>query len=218
MKGLLKNNFYASRSNIRFFSWAMLVFGVFVVAMDNKIISLLMGYSIISMVGFTIAAIAGMRKEHASKWGKYKLTVPVRRRDIVKSYYLNQMIWLMAGVVLAGVCIGLSLWIHGTPFDRDVDIALLFTLGICVSLLTSAVFFPLSYVGGEDKNEAVLIISLVCGAGMFMGLVSLVNWIFGRNQTVEEVLMGIGIMLCCALAVFVLSFPVTVGIFKRKEF
>ncbi len=43
MKGLLKNNFYATLSNVKVFFVVMLLLGVFVVAMDNKIPSLIIG-------------------------------------------------------------------------------------------------------------------------------------------------------------------------------
>lgn len=44
MKGLLKNNFYATLSNAKVFAVIMLLLGIFVVAMDNKNPSLIIGY------------------------------------------------------------------------------------------------------------------------------------------------------------------------------
>ena len=35
------------------------------------------------------AAVACLRRESASKWSRYKITLPVRRRDIVKSQYIT---------------------------------------------------------------------------------------------------------------------------------
>lgn len=46
MKGLLKNNYFAVRSNAKAFSVFMLLLGIFVVAVISP--SLLMGYSVLS--------------------------------------------------------------------------------------------------------------------------------------------------------------------------
>ena len=57
MKGLLKNNYFAVRSNAKAFSVFMLLLGIFVVAVISP--SLLMGYALLGMIGFSLNAIAG---------------------------------------------------------------------------------------------------------------------------------------------------------------
>lgn len=192
MNGLMKNNYYAACSNIKVFVGVMFIAGVFVAAVDNTVTTLLTGYILLSMVGFSISAAVSLRKENASKWGKYKLTVPVRRADIIKSYFISQTLWLLVGM--------------------------LFAAGISVSLLAGALFFPFSYLGSEEKNEAAVIISLLCGIGIVMGIISFLNRVFGPNQTVEQQLAGMILMLCCAAAGYGLSCPLTVQIFQRKEY
>ena len=54
MKGLLKNNFYATLSNAKVFAAIMLLLGIFVVAMDNKIPSLIIGYMSVSYTHLTL--------------------------------------------------------------------------------------------------------------------------------------------------------------------
>ena len=66
MKGLLKNNFYATLSNAKVFAAIMLLLGIFVVAMDNKIPSLIIGYMLLAMIGFSLNSIASLRKESAT--------------------------------------------------------------------------------------------------------------------------------------------------------
>lgn len=218
MKGLLKNNLYASISNIRFFAAVMILLGVFVIAIDNAIPSLLIGYPLLSMIGFSVNAIFCQRKENASKWEKYKLTFPVTRKDIIKSHFASQAVWLFIGTVLAAVCLFLSILLHGFPFDRHMDVLMILTLGIGISLFTGTLFFPLSYLGDSEKNEAVLIVSLLGAIGIVLALISFLNRLFGPRMSTPLLVLSAAIILLCSLLCFVLSYPVTIAIFRKKEY
>ncbi len=217
MRGLFRNNLYATLSNTKVFSGIMLLLGAFVVAMDNKIPSLLIGYVLLGMIGFSLNAIASLRKESATKWSRYKLTAPVKRSDIVKSYFINLLLWLIVGMVFAGVAVALSVMLHGFLFDRSTDIFMLFVVGISISLFMGAIFFPLFYLGGEERNEVFLVISLLCSIALIMGLSTFINTLFPDMTTLQLILSGI-VILVCALLTFALSFPIVVGIFTKKEY
>ncbi len=214
----MRNNFYATLANEKIFSVIMLVLGIFVVAMDNKIPTLLMGYMMLCMVGFSVNAIASLRKESMSKWFKYKLTVPVRRKDIVKSYFISQLVWLVVGVSFASIFMCLSILIHGYPFSSNTDILMLFTSGISVNLLMCAIFFPLFYLWGEERNEVNLIISLLCAIGIVIGLVSFINWVWAPKLTSLQILLGASLLLIVSMVSFIMSCPLTSGIFANKEY
>lgn len=130
MKGLLRNNLYATLSNAKAFSVFMILFGLFAVAVISQ--SLQIGYVMTGIIGFSVNAIAVSKNEFASKWGKYKLTLPVKRKDIVKSLFFNQIIWLLAGTLFVGIEISLSWLFHGCPFDQSIDILTMFALGISI--------------------------------------------------------------------------------------
>lgn len=214
MKGLLKNNFFAVFSNVKVFSALMLVLGIFVVAVISP--SLLIGYVLLSIIGFSVVANASIKKEFVSKWGKYKLTLPISRANIIKSYFISQLIWLIVGIIFAGAGISLSWILHGCPFDNNVDTLLVFALGISVSLFTGAFFFPLFYSGGEEKSEVSLVISLLCSIGITLGIVSMLNLYLAPGLT--AILLGAAILIVCSLLLFALSYPLTVSIYKKKEY
>lgn len=217
MKGLLKNNFYAAISNVKVFSIVMFLLGVFVVAMSNKNPSLIIGYMLLSMVGFSLNSIASLRKESATKWSKYKLTTPVKRSAIVQSYFLSLLMWLSVGVIFAGIGAALSIMLHGFPFDRNEDIFLLFVAGIGISLFMGAIFFPLFYLGGEERNEVFLVISVLCGIGLVMGLTIFVNTLFPAPMVTLQVILSGVIILASALLMFVFSYPLTTYIYYKRE-
>lgn len=215
MKGLLKNNLYATLANAKLFSGFMILFGFFAIAVISQ--SLQIGYALTGMIGFSVNAVIVIKNEFASKWGKYKLTLPVKRADIVKSLFLNQLIWLAAGTLLAGIEMCLSCLLHGCPFDQPVDIFSMFTLGISMSLFMGAIFFPLFFIGGEERGEAFWIISLLCAFGIDFAVISIINDLLEPTGTVSIVFGGLILVLCSVLA-FALSYPLTAGIFKQREY
>lgn len=219
MKGLMKNNFYAALSSTRVFSAIMILLGIFVVAMDNAMPSLLIGYILSVIMGFSANGIFALEKENASRWRKYKMTAPVSRKEIVGSYFINLLLCLLVGIIFAGIFTYLSISIHGFLFDRNTDVLNLFAAGISISLFMGAIFFPLFYVGGDEIVEvAFLAISLFSAIGIVMGIASLINRIFGPGMTVEEIVLGACIMIACSVVVFVLSYPLCVAIFRKKEY
>ena len=214
MKGLLKNNLYATLSNTKAFSGFMILFGIFVVAVISQ--SLQIGYVMTGIIGFSVNAIAITKNEFISKWGKYKLTLPVKRIDIVKSLFLNQIIWLLVGTFFVGIEISLSWLFHGCPFDQAIDVLTMFALGVSMSLFMGAVFFPLFYIGGEEKSEVLLIISLLCAFGIDFVIVSVVNDLL--KPGISSIMCGALILIICSLLAFALSYLLTAKIFKKKEY
>lgn len=216
MKGLLKNNLYAALSNARFFLEVLALFGIFAAFVLSP--GLLTGYVLLCMVGATVIAILSLEKENASKWRKYKLTTPIRRSDIVKSYYISQLVWLMAGSILAAIVVGASIVLHGFPFDRYADIFIIPVAGISVSLLTDAIFFPTFYFGGEEKSEVFLIISVCCSIGIVMGISGSINLLWGPDMTVMELFIAAMIMLACAVIGFLVSIPISIKAAAWREY
>lgn len=214
MKGLLKNNFFAVYANVKVFSIFMFLLGIFVVAVISQ--PLLIGYVLLGMVGFSVNAISIIKKEFASKWGKYKLTLPIKRVDIVKSYFVSQLIWLIVGTLFAGIVVSLSWVFHGCPFDFRIDIITILALGISISLFVGAFFFPLFYLGGEERSEVFLVISLLCAVGIVLGITSVINFYLDPGLT--TILLGATVLIVCSLLAFILSYPLTVNIYSKKEY
>lgn len=214
MKGLLKSNFLAVCSNIKVFSALMLILGAIGATAINS--TLLIAYVLLCMTGFSVIPAAGVKRDFAGKWGKYKLTLPVKRAEIAKSCYVSQLIWLIVGAVFAGASVSLSWLLHGCPFDNSIDTMSVFALGISVNLFTAAFFFPLFYFAGEEKGEVILIISLLCGIGILLGIISILNLCLTPGLT--AVITGSAVLVVCSMAAFVLSYPLAVSIYEGKDY
>lgn len=217
MKGLLKNNFYATLSNVKVFSIIMFLFFVFVIIIDNRIPLLIISYMLLGMVGFSFNFIASLRKESVAKWSKYKLTVPVKRSEIVQSYFLSLFLWLVVGMIFAGIGVAFSVILHGFPFDRNTDIFMMFVVGVGISLFMGTIFFPLFYLGGEERSELFLVISLLSGVGFIMASSTCMNILFPEMNNIQIILCGV-VILMTAFLMFVFSYLLTVYIYQKKEY
>lgn len=136
----------------------------------------------------------------------------------MQSYFLSLLLWLIVGMVFAGIGVVLSILLHGFPFNRNTDVFMLFVVGIGISLLMGAIFFPLFYLGGEERNEVFLVISILCGIGLVMGLTTLLNTLFPVRMTAMQIILSGMLILASALLAFILSCPLTVYICHKKEY
>ena len=203
MKGLFRNNFFAVWINAKVFLIFMLLFAIVVTIIPEQ--TLQMYFIMIGIVGFSVIAATAIGNEFSLKWGKYKLTLPVKRSDIVRSLFLNQIFWIIVGTLFTGIAVCLSYMIHGFSFDQFSGIFSLFILAVSISFFMGAIFIPMIYLTGDDKIIVFLIISLFCAVGIAAMLFNIP-------------LFGNVIIITCALMLFAVSYPLTISIFKRKEF
>ena len=203
MKGLFRNNFFAVWINAKVFLIFMLLFAIVVTIIPVQ--TLQMYFIMIGIVGFSVIAATAIGNEFSLKWGKYKLTLPVKRSDIVRSLFLNQIFWIIVGTLFTGIAVCLSYMIQGFSFDQFSGIFSLFILAVSISFFMGAIFIPMIYLTGEDKIVVFLIISLFCAVGIAAMLFNIP-------------LFGNVIIITCALMLFAVSYPLTISIFKRKEF
>ena len=81
-----------------------------------------------------------------------------------------------------------------------------------------AIFFPLHFLGGEERSEVMMVVSLLGGIGMMMGLSSLINRVYSGNMTSRQIILSGIFITACSAAAFAASFPVTAGVFRKKEY
>lgn len=139
MKGLLKNNIFATLPGAKILSIVMILLGIFIAAMISP--PLLTAYIVLGIILYSEFAVSVVKEEFTSKWGKYKLTLPVMRSEIIKSQFLNQLLWTAVGTLFALAVTTLSWLLHGCPFDSPFDIVTTFVLGISLSLLWARYIF-----------------------------------------------------------------------------
>mgnify|MGYP000551380036 CR=1 FL=1 len=218
MKGLLKNQFYGAIGSTMVLLIIFSVAGIGLIISGNP--SVLTIYVLASPTAFAFNAVASIRKEAASKWNKYELTAPVRRKEIVKSRYIHHAVCVFTGILLSALFIGLTVVIHGNSFFYDVsrDPLTLFCIGTGIALLMGTLFYPGVYLLGTDKSEIIIITSLLGSIGITAGIIWLLNAAHGFHALSNpEFYLTLAIYMGIVIISFCLSYFLTTLIYRKKD-
>lgn len=219
MMGLLRNNFYGAISNVKLF--LVLDMALYVVLLVSGNDSLMTILSIVTAPAISLLAISGLRKENSSKWGRYKLTMPVTRRTIIKSQFLIHFVWTGLGAAGAAVFMLLTVLIHGNLYFAYGlrDAATLILCGGVLSILIGAVSYPLLYLCGTERTEAILIVGVTVSIAIVFALTMGINAFLGPgNVTNAEYYISVAIILGISLVLYAVSYFATIAIFEKKEY
>lgn len=211
MNGLVANNFYSMQDNIKL---------SLMISLPISIVPLLIGDPgmipmIIAIQTFIFASNTGtsLKMDESSKWNRFEITLPVTRNSIIGAKYISFLMLIAMGVAVSLVTVTLqSLW--GEPSAE-----LLFTgysFGLQLALTTIAIVYPLILKIGAEKSDTLLFVA----AGAAVGLRFLIWYllylsdetIHFKSTIVDQVSLGL------AIAMFILSYAVSVVIYRKKEF
>ncbi|MFB4213285.1 ABC-2 transporter permease [Shouchella sp. JSM 1781072] len=219
MSGLLLTNYYmVSRSFWGYLALSVFLSALFIALGNDFLLSFALFIPIIFMVS---PALEVLKHEAKSGWGKFVLTTPVNRGNVVQSHYLLFLLFMLVGMVVATVVFVVGDFINGGLLTWET----LYTFlgGIAVALLLAVIAFPLTYFLGTEKSDMVLIMSVFAALALFF----LSSWAFEEAyargwmepfSSWDSGLVFSGGMLAVTLVLFVISFFVAMGIYKRKEF
>lgn len=219
MNGLLKNSFYGALGSAKILLAVFLAAGIALLISGNPTLLNILG--LITATVFSFNAVSGFRKEAATKWSKYELTAPVRRKDIVKCRYINHIIWISAGVLLSAVFIGLTVLFHGNNyFYYEVrDPLTLFCVSTATALFMGTLFYPAIYFFGTDRSEIMIIVSLLGAIGLSIGTMWAINAGYDFSSLSDpEYFLCLAVFMAVAIISFVLSYFLTYFIYRRKEY
>lgn len=145
-------------------------------------------------------------------WDSFVLTAPVSRKEIIRSKYLLQILFLAGAFLLSAV---LLLLISLVPqFDGEEWLYIMLIVGFCYALVYGAVVIPVYLKFGQHTSRYVAFVILIVVAGLF-------GVTFGFSMFMEfaastiPLLIGI---LAVSLAAYGASYLVSQKIYAKREF
>jgi len=219
MIGLLKNSFYGAIRSAGVLLFVILAVGLALLITGNPILLTL--NVIISAGAASFVAISSFRRESSTKWYKYELTTPVKRNDIVKAQYISHVAWVVCGIIVSTIFVALAVLLHtnGYFFYELRDPLALFCFSVGTALFIGVLFYPITYLMGTDKNEVVMIISLIGAVGLTFGIVWLLNAAYGFKPLSDlEFYFSVSVYMAVAISFYIFSYYISTLIYRRKEF
>lgn len=213
MKGLLRNNFYSMGSNLQLsFGIAFVLIFVPLFIGEDNIVAMVLGmqsFMFIANIGTTL------NTDITSKWSNFEITLPVKRNDIIAARYISFLVLILCGVVMSGFTSFLTVMI----FEKmSIDIIIYgFAFGVSISLITSALMYPIMLKIGTEKNEMIIFICAGIAVALFLSVLRIAAPFVPRDIGISgRSVVGI-ISVVVSIVVFVLSYFVSRGMYQRKE-
>lgn len=219
MKGLLKNNFMGVNENIKLLFPLAVLLGIVTSVTGSS--SLLSIFSLAFPPILAILVVLCLRKESLSKWYKYKITLPVKRKTIVQSYYISHLCWCIISMAAVTFFMIITVIIHGNQYFyygfRDA-VTLILGGGV-LAIFTGAVFYPLYYYLGAGKIEIIAIISMILAIAVIAGISILINVLVG-GKGVSDTTYYISLLaiVCITGLAYTGSCLLSCHIFQSKEY
>ena len=219
MTGLFKNNFYAVSELMKIVIFLSAAAGILLLVSGSP--ELLTWFTILPAPAAAVVSVFGLQRESRSQWSKYKLTLPVRRVDILKSQYLTHTLWAILAMTAVSAVIGGTVLIHGNLYFYYGfrDAVTLVSAGGVIALLIGALSYPLHYLMSEDKAIIVPFLSTLGSVAIVFGLSALVSALNnGKVLSDQQYYKSLGLIIAITIILYFLSFCLSISIFQKKEY
>ena len=145
-------------------------------------------------------------------WDSFVLTAPVSRKEIVRSKYLLQILFLAGAFLISAVIL---LLISLIPmFSGEEWLFLMLFVGFCYALVYGAVVIPIYLKFGQHTSRYVAFAILVVVAGLYGATFGITMFLEFAASTIP-LLIGV---LVLSLAAYGVSYSVSRKIYAKREF
>lgn len=145
-------------------------------------------------------------------WDSFVLTAPVSRKEIVRSKYLLQILFLAGAFLVSAVILMLISLIP--MFSGEEWLFLMLFVGFCYALVYGAVVIPIYLKFGQHASRYVAFAILVVVAGLYGATFGITMFLEFAASTIP-LLIGV---LVLSLAAYGVSYSISRKIYAKREF
>ena len=209
MKGLLLKDWFVIWKQCRYLLFVPAVFLAVSALSDDSQFFAIFAFLLSAMYPMTVMGL-----DEQSKWERYALTMPFRRRDLVLSKYLLSFCSLFLYGVLYLL---LVLLFKHDPEAMKVSV-ILTSVGISIGILYSALAYPFLFKLGMEKGRIwyLILIVVVCGNGA--ALAAMLGDEISLNLLLTWMDCLLLILPLAALSLFGLSAFLSIKLYESREF
>lgn len=209
MKGLLLKDWFVIWKQCRYLLFVPAVFLAVSALSDDSQFFAIFAFLLSAMYPMTVMGL-----DEQSKWERYALTMPFRRRDLVLSKYLLSFCSLFLYGVLYLL---LVLLFKHDPEAMKVSV-MLTSVGISIGILYSALAYPFLFKFGMEKGRIWYLILIVVVFGNGAALAAMLGDELSLNLLLTWMNRLLLILPLAALALFGLSAFLSIKLYESREF
>lgn len=218
VKGLLVKDFILMKTQMRFFLFLMLVWGIFMASALNM--SFFVGYIAVLCAFLTLTTFNYDEFENGSA---YLFTLPISRKDYIFGKYVFGFLITTLPFIAVGLLIGIVLIVQGTEMSLW-EYLLSISTALPMGYLLLMVEIPLQVKFGQEKSKVITVILVGCVSAC-LGMIGHLYDIGGVSylESVSSI-AGLGegllvLMIAAAIAVLMfLSYKLSCRFMEKKEF
>lgn len=213
MRGLLLTNYYlVYRSIIAYTGLAILISGI-ILYFGGTLMQGIAALLIILLMA--MPSLEVIKTESKSGYDKYVLTLPVSRSNIVQSHYIFYFSVVIFGALLSYCIIYVYDLVSDTPTYSLFNIV---SMGTFVVLIAGAIVYPLLYIFGPDKSDAIVLGGGIVGFFARFGFGFLVEQLPMSRLNIDTSLSIPVVFIMFGIFIYILSYFIAVFIYHNKEF
>ena len=215
MLGLMLTNYYqVYRSFLAYTGLAILVSGIMLYFSDENMhrISAMLIILFVAMPATEVIKIEGK-----TGYDKYKLTLPISRSDVVQSHYFFYLIVAVIGVLVSSGFFYIYDLISTSPVSKIFNIV---SFGAFIVLVAGAIVYPLLYIFGSEKSDAIVIGGAMGGLFATFTLQGFVGFIIERIplENIDPSLYASSVYIVLGIIIYILSYFIAIFIYHKKDF
>jgi len=155
-----------------------------------------------------------MRSESTPTWDKYQIAVPIKRKELASSLYLNVFIASLLGIPIIGIVRVVGYVLNGGIFTEVLTSGYINIANVYgIVFFTTAFLYPLGLSRlGQRSTQGVFFGSIILSTAVTFGLYAL-----GNNMGLSEAAQSLMVMGISGIA-FAISLFITRAIFAKTDF
>ncbi|MDO5844795.1 MAG: ABC-2 transporter permease [Methanocorpusculum sp.] len=210
MNALILKDLLNLRTSLKTLAVMMIIFGIIFIPGKNYI-----AFYFIMMIFAAMLPSTSISLDEMSKWDKYALTMPITRREIVKSKYILSIILACISLIISAVLTMIFVLAFPEQIEHSVVSPFYFVIVIfALGPLYGSIILPILYKFGSVNARYIMMgVIVIAGSAVLVIFMILVN-VIGSVNPVAATLLPIAV----SLAIMFISYKLSCRIYGRKEF
>lgn len=213
MRGLMIKDLYCLKQNIKSLIFVLVIWGIVFLPRKHGGMGLI---SLCMIMGvMQILTLASYDKQ--AKWDTCALSMPLTRADMVREKYIMTLLILVIPAAISSVLVYITWMIQtgGRAGDFIPDIALTLVMSAGIGLAYAAISIPIFlWLDVEKARYIPIILFAIIFFFSFMLVDSYHSW----DIHMEDVILFSIWTLFISAVLFVISYFISIKIYKRKDF